>query len=91
MRTRNKVPSPGFLVPRFVPSPLFLVPSPHFLVPRFVPSPHFLVTSFVPSPGFLVPTITRNLKKNSFFGLKIIFLENFHMLLVVTRHASFIY
>ncbi len=78
------VTSPRILVPRFVPSP-------HFLVPRFVPSPGFLVPSFVPSPGFLVPTITRNLKKNSLFRVKMIFFENFHMVLGVTRHAPFIY
>ncbi len=51
--------------------------SPDILVPRFVPSPGFLVPSFVPSSGFLVPTITRNLKKNSLFWVKMIFFFKF--------------
>ena len=84
-----------FLVPRFVPSPHFSVPrfGPrlHFLVPMFFPSHHILLPRFVPSPSFLVPTITRNLKKNSFFMVRMIFLEIFHIFLMVTRHGPFKY
>ena len=59
---------------------------------RFVPSPPFLVpSSHFLSLGFLVPTITRNLKKNSFFRVKMSVMEHFHMVLVITRHAPFIY
>ena len=43
--SQDCIPSPRFLVPRFVPDPGFLVPS-------FVQSPLFLVHIFVPSPGF---------------------------------------